>query len=186
MEDEHIIQLYWQRSEDAIAETALKYGAYCNQIAYSILRNPEDAEECVTDTYLHTWNTIPPQRPRYFAAFLGKIVRNISISRYRKNTALFRGGGQTRLVFEELEESVPSKNSIEQESESSEIIRVLEGFIRDLTTEKKQVFLLRYWYFRSMDEIAVQLNFSVSKVRSMLFRMRKELKQHLEREGILL
>ena len=186
MEDEKIIQLYWQRSEDAIAEAAVKYGIYCKSISYGILRNVEDAEECVTDTYLQAWNAIPPQKPRSLAAFLGKITRNLSLSRYRKNMAKFRGGNQIRLAFEELEYSIPSPNSIETITEEKELVHALEIFLRALTKEKRQVFLLRYWYFRSLKEISVQLQLSESKVRSMLHRMRKELKVHLEGEGIRL
>ena len=184
MEDEQIIQLYWQRSEDAIAETAVKYGTYCHSISYGILRNAEDAEECVTDTYLRAWNAIPPQRPRYLAAFLAKIVRNLALSRYRKITAKFRGGGQVRIAFEELEQAIPSSHSVEDTMEEAELIHALEAFIFGLSKEKRQVFLLRYWYFRSMEEICVQLGISESKASSMLFRMRKELKRHLEKEGI--
>lgn len=186
MEDEQIIGLYWQRSEDAIAETAVKYGTYCKSISYGILRNAEDAEECVTDTYFMAWNAMPPQKPRSLAAFLGKITRNLSLSCYRKNTAKFRGGNQVKLAFEELENSIPSPNSIEALSDETELIHVLEAYLRSLAKEKRQVFLLRYWYFRSLKEISVQLQLSEPKVRSMLHRMRKDLKVHLEREGICL
>ena len=186
MEDEQIIQLYWRRSEDAIAETAVKYGTYCHSISYGILRNAEDAEECVTDTYLRVWNAVPPQKPRSLAAFLGRITRNLSLSRYRKNMAKFRGGSQVRLAFEELEHSVPSRYTIEAATSENELIYALENFLYALTKEKRQVFLLRYWYFRSPIEISVQLQLSESKVRSMLYRMRKDLKAHLDGEGIYL
>lgn len=184
MEDEKIIQLFWQRSEDAIAETAVKYGPYCRSISYGILRNPEDTEECVTDTYLKAWYAIPPEKPRYLAAFLGKIVRNLSINRYRQNKAKFRGGDQVRLAFEELEQSIPSPHTVETVSAETELIEALETFLQGVTREKRRVFLLRYWYFRSLAEISDQMQISEAKVRSMLFRMRKELKVHLEKEGI--
>lgn len=184
MEDEKIIQLYWQRSEDAIAETAVKYGSYCSNISYGILRNPQDAEECVTDTYLRAWNTMPPEKPRYLAAFLGKIVRNLSLDRYRKNTALFRGGGQIRLVYEELAQTIPSRHTVETITEEAELTQILDRFLWSLPKEKRKVFLLRYWYFRSQAEISQQLGISEAKVRSMLHRLRKELKANLEQEGI--
>lgn len=186
MEDEQILELYWQRSEDAIAETAVKYGTYCHSISYGILRNAEDAEECVTDTYLRTWNAIPPQRPKHLAAFLAKIVRNLSLSRYRKSMAKFRGGGELRLAFEELEHAIPSPHTVESVTAETELIRVLEQYLYKLSKEKRQVFLLRYWYLRSITEISVQMHISESKVRSMLFRVRKELKAYLEEEGICL
>ena len=186
MEDDKIIQLFWQRSEDAIAETAVKYGTYCKSISYGILRNTEDAEECVTDTYLKVWYAIPPEKPRYFGAFLGKIVRNLSINRYRRNRAKFRGGDQVRLAFEELEQSIPSPHTVEKLAEEAELIAALERFLQGLSREKRKVFLLRYWYFRSLAEISEQLQMSEPKIRSMLFRMRKELKAHLEGEGIRL
>lgn len=186
MEDERIIQLYWQRAEDAIAETAAKYGAYCTSVSYGILRNRQDAEECVTDTYLRAWNTMPPERPRYLAGFLGKITRNLSLDRYRKNKAVFRGGGQIRLVYEELEETIPSHHTVETMVEEAELTRTLERFLWTLPKEKRQVFLLRYWYFRSISEISQQLCMSEAKARSMLHRMRKDLRAYLEKEGIRL
>lgn len=186
MEDAQIIQLYWQRSEDAIAETSVKYGTYCKNISYGILRNVEDAEECVADTYLRAWNAMPPQKPRHLAAFLGKITRNLSLDRYRRNNAKFRGGEQVRPAFEELEQSVPSVSTVESVFDEMELVRALEDFLLRQPKEKRQVFLLRYWYFRSMAEISDQLRLSESKVRSMLFRMRKDLKAYLEGEGICL
>ena len=186
MEDEQIIQLYFRRSEDAIAETAVKYGYYCRNISYGILRNMEDAEECETDTYLRVWNSIPPERPRYFSAYLGKIVRNLSLSRYRRTTAKFRGGSQLRLAYEELEQCIPSRCSVEDAVEETILVHALEAFLHHLPQEKRRVFLLRYWYFRSIAEICDQLQLSEPKVRSMLFRMRKDLKTYLEKEGITL
>lgn len=186
MEDEQIIQLYFRRSEDAIAETAVKYGYYCRNISYGILRNMEDAEECETDTYLRVWNSIPPEHPRYFSAYLGKIVRNLSLSRYRRTTAKFRGGSQVRLAYEELEHCIPSIYNVEETVEETVLVYALENFLRHMPQEKRRVFLLRYWYFRTIPEICDQLQMSEAKVRSMLFRMRKDLKKHLEKEGIFL
>lgn len=186
MEDSRIVELYWERSEEAIAESAEKYGGYCQGIAYGILRNLHDAEECVSDTWLRAWNAIPPQRPRKLAAFLGKITRNLSLDRYRKNTAKSRGGNQVQAALEELEKFLPAGESPEQELEEAELVQSLEAFLHGLSQEKRQVFLLRYWYFRPVQEIAWQLQMSESKVSSILFRARKELRQHLEKEGITL
>lgn len=184
MEDERIVALYWQRSEDAIAETAAKYGTYCHSIAFGILRNEQDAEECVVDTWLRAWNAIPPQRPNRLSAFLAKITRNLSLDRYRRRTAQFRGFGQLPLALEELEWSIPSPGSVESMAEAAELTASLERFLYSQSKEKRQVFLLRYWYFRTIEEIADQQQMSQNKVTSMLFRMRKELKKHLEKEGI--
>lgn len=184
MEDGQIVQLYWQRSEDAIAETAEKYGTFCHSISYGILRDRQDAEECVIDTWLRAWDAMPPQRPQRLAAFLAKITRNLSLDRYRKRTAQFRGFGQVPLALEELQWSVPSPDNVETMAEAAELTASLERFLYRLPREKRQVFLLRYWYFRTIGEIADQMRMSEQKVTSMLFRVRKELKKHLEEEGI--
>ena len=184
MDDERIVELYWSRSEDAITETSKKYGIYCQNVAYGILRNIQDAEECVQDTWLRAWNSIPPHRPMRLAAFLAKITRNLSLDRYRKNHAVFRGGGQVVFAMDELRTCVPFVDASLPVSEDSELTESLERFLFGLSKEKRQVFMLRYWYFRSIQEIMEQLNMSKSKVSSMLFRTRKELKTHLEQEGI--
>lgn len=186
MEDGQIVQLYWERSEDAIAETAEKYGAYCHSISYGILRNNQDAEECVTDTYLRAWNAIPPQRPVRLPAFLGKITRNLSLDRYRRRSAKMRGFGQVTVALDELEWSVPDPNDLEKITEQAALTASLERFLQCLPQDKRQAFLLRYWYFRSIQEIAGSLHMTESKVTSLLHRTRKELKAHLEKEGICL
>lgn len=186
VEDERIVELYWQRSEDAIAETESKYGAYCRSIACGILRSPQDAEECVSDTWLRTWNALPPQRPARLQPFLGKITRNLSLDVWRKKNALRRGVGQVPLVLEELEHAAPPAMSAEEAVQEQVLIASLEKFLWSLEGEKRQVFLLRYWYFRSEREIAAQLSMTKSKVTSMLHRLRNALRQHLEKEGICL
>ncbi len=184
MEDSEIVQLYWDRSEEAIAETSVKYGAYCHSISYGILRNSQDAEECVTDTYLKAWNVMPPQKPVCLPAFLGKIARNLSLDRYRRRTAKMRGYGQVTLALEELEWSIPAPDTVTRTVEAAELTRVLDGFLENLPQEKRRVFLLRYWYFRSVQEIAEGLHITQAKVTSILHRTRKELKSYLEEEGI--
>ena len=186
MEDEKIVELYWQRSEDAITETAAKYGAYCRSIACGILKDPQDAEECVSDTWLRTWNALPPQRPARLQPFLGKITRNLSLDVWRKKNTLMRGMGQVPLALEELEHAAPTAPSPEETVQEQVLIDSLEKFLWSLETEKRQVFLLRYWYFRSEREIASQLCMTKSKVTSMLHRLRNALRQHLEKEGICL
>lgn len=184
MEDEEIISLYWERDEDAIAETDLKYGPYCRNISYAILRDQEDSRECVSDTWLHTWYAIPPQKPKNLVGFLVRIVRNLSLDRYRRKTALFRGGGQIDRVYEELEETVPSAQSGQEIADLLTLRDALERFLDRCSAEERQIFLLRYWYVHTPAEIAEQLQLRRQKVNSVLCSVRKKLRAHLEQEGI--
>ena len=181
MEDKRIIELYWLRSEDAISQTASKYGAYCRSIAWNILCNSEDSEECVNDTYLRAWDTIPPQRPKVFQTFLGKITRNLSLDRWRRNHTQKRDSG-VLLALEELEECVPCGNS--NMSEDLAIREALNGFLSGLKPEHRKIFLRRYWYLSPVKEIAQEYGISESKVKMILLRTREKLRAHLESEGI--
>lgn len=184
MEDTQIISLYFARNEQAIRETDKKYGKYCYSIAYNILSDQEDAEESVSDTYLSAWNAIPPRRPAVLAAFLGKITRNISIDRWRKCKAFKRGGGQVELALEELQDCVSGSGSAEDAVVRKEILASLNSFLGTLNETERNVFLCRYWYLDSTEEIAQKSGFSVSKVKSMLLRLRRRLNTHLEKEGL--
>ena len=182
MEDQGIIALFFDRSEQAIAETDKKYGGYCYSIAYNILFNREDSEECVNDTYLAAWNTIPPRRPNFLNAFLAKMTRHISIDRWRKRSAKKRGGGEIFLALEELEDCVDS-SSTETEYEKKELSRVLNQFLSSLPETERNVFLCRYWYLDSIQTISEVSGFSQSKVTSMLHRLRGKLRKKLSEEG---
>lgn len=184
MDDISIVKLYFARSEQAIQETDSKYGGYCYSIAYHILANPEDSEESVSDTYLSAWNTIPPRRPNLLAPFLGKIVRNISIDRWRKNGALKRGGGEMPLALEELQECVASEENLEAGYEQKELVRQVRDFLARLSDTERRVFVCRYWYLDSTADIGKRFGFSESKVSSMLHRIRGRLEKHLKREGL--
>lgn len=184
MDDISIVRLYFARSEQAIQETDSKYGGYCYSIAYHILANPEDSEESVSDTYLSAWNTIPPRRPNLLAPFLGKIVRNISIDRWRKNGALKRGGGEMPLALEELQECVASEENLEAGYEQKELVRQVRDFLARLSDTERRVFVCRYWYLDSTADIGKRFGFSESKVSSMLHRIRGRLEKHLKREGL--
>ncbi|MDO4292283.1 MAG: sigma-70 family RNA polymerase sigma factor [Eubacteriales bacterium] len=186
MEDEKIIGLYWARQEAAITETDRKYGNYCRSISLHILKSPEDAEECVNDTWMRAWDTIPPKRPDYLAAFLGRIVRNLSISRYRMNHAQKRGSGETELLLTELEECIPTAASVEDEVEGKETAAAINRFLEGLDLESRNIFVRRYFYADPVKEVAERYRVSESKVKSQLFRMRGRLREHLEREGIVL
>jgi len=186
MEDKTIIQLYFERSETAISETAAKYGKLMYTIAYNILYNEEDSEECVNDTYMKAWESIPPQIPEKLAAFLGKITRNLAISKYRHNSSIKRGGGQVAYALEELAECIPDKNTTEQVISDKLFVEQLNGFLEKLSLEKRKVFMQRYWYLRPVSEIAEEFSMSESKVKMILHRTRNTLKEVLEKEGIIL
>jgi RNA polymerase sigma-70 factor (ECF subfamily) len=183
MDDDKIVELFWARAERAVTETAKKYSGYCFHISYRILQNSEDAEECVNDTYLHAWNAMPPHRPQRLATFLGKITRNLSLQKYTKNHAQKRGAGQVELALSELEECIPANTSLEQIVEERLLAESLDAFLRGLRKETRMVFVARYWYLYSIQEISKHYDMSESKVKSMLHRTRKKLKVYLEREG---
>ena len=186
MKDREIIGLFRKRSEDAIDETAKKYGKYCHYIAYNILYNEQDSEECVNDTYLNVWNNIPPHNPDKLSAYLGKITRNLALNKWDYYNAGKRGAGKSLLVLEELQECIPDSNKVEQAIEEKYLIEVLNRFLYDLPVEKRMIFLRRYWYLSSIQEIARDYEISESKVKMTLLRVRNKLKQILGKEGIVL
>ena len=184
MDDNKILDLYFARSEQAIMETDQKYGSYCFHIASHILSNPSDAEESVNDTYYTAWKLIPPRRPQRLATFLGKLTRNLSIDRWRKNTAGKRGNGETQLLLDELEECLPGGENPEQAFSKKELLRCVNSFLEALTETERKVFVCRYWYLDTTQKIADRFGFSQSKVTAMLHRIRGKLRKRLEREGL--
>lgn len=186
MEDKDIIRLYLERSEEAINQTALKYSALLSRIAFGILRSREDAEECVSDTYMRAWNSIPPSQPKRLSAFLGKITRNLSLNRYSQLTAQKRGGGSKELALEELEECIPAAGDVQREVEDTELAELINSFLDRLSRENRIIFMRRYWYFCTISEIAEDMHASESKVKMSLSRTRKKLKQYLEKKGAAL
>ncbi len=186
MDDNSIVELYWERNENAIEETQKKYGRYCYSIAFNILNNQEDAEESVNDTYLNAWSSMPPQRPNVLSAFLGRITRNISLNKWKCRTAEKRGGGQADIVLDELQDCVPSKESVEEEIEVKELAGIIDKFLRGLPKEERNIFLCRYWYMDSIADICKQFGYGESKVKMKLLRTRKKLMEKLEKEGVRL
>lgn len=182
--DTQIVDLYWQRNEQAITESRDKYGSYCNKVAYSILGDPQDAEECEHDTYLTAWNTIPPERPMLLRAFLAKITRNLSISLLRKRQAQKRGGGEVMLSLQELEGCIPAGRSFEEELDARQLAEYLNRFLLALPEDERNVFVCRYWRCDDIASIAKQFSFSEGKVKMMLLRTRNKLRHFLEKEGI--
>ena len=183
MEDREIVNLYWERNSNAIKETASKYGGYCKAIAKNILGNNEDAEECVNDTYLNTWNSIPPNRPNVLSTYLGKITRNLSFDRFRQRHADKRGGGEIELVLDELGECVSGADTVEQEVEKKELVRAINSFLDTLSQEKCNIFLCRYWYAIPVSEIATRFGMSEGNVSVTLTRIRIKLKNYLKERG---
>ncbi len=185
MDDEKIINLYWQRDEKAISVTKEKYGKFCYTIAYRILHNREDAEECENDTYLDAWNSMPPQKPSVLSSFLGTITRRKSIDKWRKKNAGKRGGGEYEISIYELENSIHDEKTFDEQLEVEELAKIISLFLRGLPPIERNVFIRRYWYFDSIKEICERCDFGQSKVKTMLLRTRQKLISHLEKEGFL-
>ena len=160
MEDSAIIDLYWAREERALSETDTKYGGYCRSIAHNILRNREDTEECVSDTWLHAWNAMPPQPPSILSSFLGKITRKLS-------------------------ECVPAPGRVEHALEERELTETIDRFLRTLPERECSMFLRRYWYVDSVQSIAARYATKENTAKSILFRTREKLRRYLAGEGII-
>lgn len=182
VDDKTIIQHYWDRDECAIAETDEKYGSYCRSIANNILSDREDTQECVNDTYLKTWNTIPPQWPRVLPAFLGRIVRNLAINMYERNNAIKRGGGQPVLALHELEECIPDR-AMDIECDENELGEIIDSFLGLLSSKNRKIFVMRYWYTESVRNISECMKMSENSVSAVLKRLRKKLRKYLAEKG---
>ncbi|MCD7739308.1 MAG: sigma-70 family RNA polymerase sigma factor [Lachnospiraceae bacterium] len=183
MEDIAIIGLYWDRNEQAIRETDLKYGPYCHAIAYNILENKEDSEECVNDTWLRAWNSMPPQKPSYLRLFLGKITRNLSLDVWKNKQARKRGGGELTLALEELAECVADTKDVEGELQAKELAETINRFLHTLPERERDVFLHRYFYMCSAKEVAARYHLRENHVPVILSRTRKKLAAYLQKEG---
>ena len=184
MEDETIIRLYNDRDEAAISQTDKKYGGYCRTISYNILQNRLDTEECVNDAYLHTWNAIPPKQPRNLKAFVGRIVRNLSLNRLEERRASKRGGGRYQAAYNELDRSLAYAAAPDTLGEI-ELRDLLNRFLAALPEERRNTFIGRYWYFQPIAEIATQTGFTQSKVKMQLKQSRDELREYLQKEGVM-
>lgn len=187
MDDKTIIELYWSRNEQAIAETDTKYGSFLQRLALNILSLLQDAEECVNDTYHAAWNKMPPEEPLSLRAFLGRIVRNLSISRFRSNHAENRYNGM-ELMLSELEECIPAKESVEEivekKLEIEQLTAVMEDWLKSLSQEDSALFLRRYWYGEAIKDLAKDWGTTPNLLAQRMLRLRKKLKAHLEAKGI--
>lgn len=184
MEDREIVELYWERAEEAIPATVAKYGAYCRTIATNILANDEDAEECVNDTWLKAWNSMPDNRPTLLGSYLGKLTRWLSLSRLRERGRLKRGGGETSLALDELAEVIAGGEDPERELEIRELNAAVRAFLKGLDETERELFLSRYWYLLPVKEIAQRFGFSPNKVSTRLNRTRRRLQNYLMEEGL--
>lgn len=185
-DDVQIVNLIFERQESGLIRMEEKYKNYCYSIANRILYDNEDAEECVNDAWLKTWNSIPPNRPGNLAGYLAKIVRNLALNCYEKKNAKKRGGGQVEMSLDELSECVAGTDRVEDNIEKRELVSVISEFLKNRDEKKRVIFIQRYFYMEELPNIAERMNMKESSVRSILSRMRKDLRKYLEEEGIAL
>lgn len=183
VEDREIVALYHARSETAVAETARKYGAFCLRIALNLLGIREDADECVNDTYLAAWTRMPPELPASLRAFLGRITRNLSISRYRQMRAQKRYAGMEALLSE-LDDCVPAPETVEQVLDAMELTRHIENWLGTLPERERRLFVRRYWYGEALGTLSAADGAKPEQLAQLMFRLRRSLRTHLEAEGV--
>ena len=179
MEDSKIIELFEKRNEEAVSKAGEKYGEYCVAVARNILGSGEDADECMNDVYLSLWNSIPPNKPDNLKAYMSKICRNFALNYLRKKNAGKRGFGEAEIVFDEISEFVSGSENPEKCFEQKELIKAIDDFLEELPKEKRIIFVLRYWYFESVEKISERTGRSENSIRNFLFRERKKLKKYL-------
>ncbi len=184
MDDRRIVELFLERSEEAILETDIKYGRYCHKIAFNVLGNDEDSEECVNDAYMRAWGSIPPNEPDSMASYIGRITRNLALDKLRQKQSDKRGNGEVPVVLDELAECVSGHDELERRQDSAEIAAAIDSFLDELNSVERGVFMRRYWMMEPIADVANRYDISVSKTTTMLFRLRNRLKKHFMKEGI--
>lgn len=183
MKDAEIVALYWDRNEDAIQQTQQKYGAYLSKIAYNILSDLEDSKECVNDTYLKAWNSMPTHRPSVLSTYLGKITRQLSIDVFRKKNSAKRHASEYALSLEELGDSFSDGTTPEQALDAKLLDEAINSFLRALPDDERSTFIGRYYFFDSLKDVAGYCGMSEARAKSMLYRTRQSLKAYLVKEG---
>ena len=183
MEDLQIIDLYWQRDEGAITATDVKYGRFCHQLAMNILHSFQDSEECVSDTYGRCWDTMPPQRPMSLRAYLGTIVRNLSISRYRAAHAQKRFGG-AEVLLSALSDCIPAPESVQRTVEAAELSELISRWLKGLREEDRALFVRRYWAGDAVKTLAQEMGVRPNALTKRLLRLREDLRRDLEEQGV--
>ena len=186
LNDSDVVELYWQRDESAISETQKKYNAYLSKIARNILGNTQDSEECVNDTYLRAWNSMPSHRPENLATYLGKIIRNLSLDTLRNSSRQKRQGEQCAVSLSELEDCIHGSSSPEHEIEVKLLTEKINEWLRTVSSQTAKVFIGRYYFMDSVKAIAAHYNMSESNVKVTLHRSRLGLKDYLEKEGFMI
>lgn len=179
MDDRRIVELFLERSEEAILETDIKYGRYCHKIAFNVLGNDEDSEECVNDAYMRAWGSIPPNEPDSMASYIGRITRNLALDKLRQKQSDKRGNGEVPVVLDELAECVSGHDELERRQDSAEIAAAIDSFLDELNSVERGVFMRRYWMMEPIADVANRYDISVSKTTTMLFRLRNRLKNIL-------
>ena len=186
MEDLAIIELFWARDEQAILETERKYGKYLLKLSGNVLQDAQDREECLSDTYMAAWDTIPPQRPQSLCAYLTSLLRRISIDRLRRNTAQKRGGTEYNISLSELAGCVAGGPGPEDSLEKKRLAQAINAFVRELSQQERSLFVGRYFFMDRLKDVASYCGMRESKAKSMLFRIRCRLREYLEKEGFAL
>lgn len=185
-EDREIVKLFLERDEGALREVRDKYGSMMDRLARNVVGDASDAEEIVSDALLAAWNSIPPHEPEKLGPYMARLTRNLSVDRLRRETTAKRGGGVADVSFSELEECITGDSgSVEELADREEIARVINGFLSESGRSGRVIFVRRYWYMDSIPDIASSLGFTESKVKMTLSRMRKKLREKLEKEGII-
>ena len=185
MDDRKIIELFFERSEQAIIELSKKYGSIFNKVAYNILNNRLDAEECVNDAYFAVWNVVPPQRPNPLLSYVCRIVRNLALKKYHANTA-WKRNSMYDVCLDEIMDYFPSSSSVEEEVDAHEVAKMIDKYIETLDQQSRIMFVRRYWHADSIADIANLFHISKHNVSVRLYRIRKNLKKYLIKEGIFL
>ena len=183
MKDSEIVDMYWNRNEDALRQTQSKYGAYLSKVAYNILADFEDCKECVNDTYMAAWNSMPSHRPGNLATYLGKITRQITIDRFRRKHRAKRYASEYALSLEELGDSFSDQTTPEQELDARLLDEAINRFVHELPDDARNTFIGRYYFFDSLKDVAAYCGMSESKAKSLLYRTRQSLKAYLAKEG---
>lgn len=184
MEDADIIDLYYGREESAIVETRMKYGRMLISISLGILKNMQDAEECENDTYLKTWNAIPPERPNVFSAFLSKIIRNLSLNKYDEQHAQKRNITDIPVLIDELAECIPDRNNVDDYMDEQVLKQAVNMFLKTLKEDDRIIFMRRYWFCESVQDISERYGYGTSRIKMSLLRTRQKLKKRLKDEEL--
>ena len=185
MDDRQIVDLYWQRDDAAVRETELKYGPFCRGLAYNVLSSHEDAEECVNDTWQKAWDSMPDERPSLLRAWLGKVVRNLALDRWRRNHAQKRYNGLD-VMLSELEDCIPASGTVESELDAKELGRTISTWLRSLSKDDRTLFVRRYWNGEALNALAADQAVPAAKLAQKMYSLRQSLKKVLETEGIVL